>query len=351
MDFDFNLILVPLTLFFLVIWLWDVFILKQSHRFKTYQYKIAQHQHEVDQQQVAFDRLSAQYPHLNLTAASAHADEPIVVTSARDQLNAHKMQLLRLEQEYATQKRSPIIVWAHDFLPVLLLVLVVRSFLFEPFNIPSESMNPTLMTGDFVLVNKYAFGVRLPLLNTKFIDSGRPQHGDIAVFRYPKNPKISFIKRVIGLPGDKIVFNSGELWVNGIKQPYHVEKTVALPIGYQDANGVSQSLSVQAQQWRVHLGQHRFLSQYVLPDQPKGAAAELVKTMSERIPLSLQQQWQVDVPAGHYFVMGDNRDQSDDSRFWGFVPDENLAGKAVYLWMHKAPGWHLPQFSRNDVLP
>ncbi|MFU8925481.1 signal peptidase I [Acinetobacter puyangensis] len=258
---------------------------------------------------------------------------------------------MRAHNALNEHKTSPVINWAYDFWPVLAVVLVVRSFFYEPFNIPSESMNPTLETGDFILVNKYAFGVRLPLINTKIIDSGEPQHGDVAVFRFPKNPSISFIKRIIGLPGDHIVFQNGELYVNGKIQPHQVGNEVPLPVKYRDQNGQEQTIPVQATQWVVNLGEHRFISQYIKTEQQNPTAQQFLKNYEAGIPLSLQQSWEVTVPQGQYFAMGDNRDQSDDSRFWGFVPEENLTGKAMFIWMHKKPGLNLPSFERNGRIP
>ena len=152
MDFDFNLILVPATLFFIAVWLLDKFVLKQRQ-------------------------------------TKGKGNENVIIT------------------------------WAYDFWPGLTVVLVLRSFLYEPFNIPSDSMVPTLETGDFILVNKYDYGVKLPIVNTKIIDTGSPERGDVIVFRYPPQPGISYIKRVVGLPGDHIVYDHGQLTINGQKVP------------------------------------------------------------------------------------------------------------------------------------
>lgn len=351
MDFDFNWILVPVTFIFLLIWLLDKFSFKQQAQFKAKQQQVMLADQAVTSQQIAFEHVKNRYPHLQLTEHIVTPNEPSDVTQARDQLNQLKLTALRAHQDLSQFKKSPVIEWAYDFLPILAIVLVVRSFLVEPFNIPSESMNPTLETGDFVLVNKFAFGVRLPLINTKIIDSGEPQHGDVAVFRFPKNPSISFIKRVIGVPGDHIEFMNGELTVNGQKLPYQLGKNVQLPVGFKNEAGQPQTLPVQAVQWQVKYGQHQFISQYITPTQTNPVAVQLLQAMQHTAPLSLQQNWQIDVPKGHYFMMGDNRDQSDDSRYWGFVPEENLTGKAVYLWMHKQPGLHVPTFARNGRIP
>jgi signal peptidase I len=351
MDFDFNWILVPATLIFFVIWLLDKLLFKQRSGLKQKKEAALQADKNVQQAQQGFEQLKSRYPQLLISETVNQADEPAEITQARDRLSQVKVDAVRAHNALNEHKTSPVINWAYDFWPVLAVVLVVRSFFYEPFNIPSESMNPTLETGDFILVNKYAFGVRLPLINTKIIDSGEPQHGDVAVFRFPKNPSISFIKRIIGLPGDHIVFQNGELYVNGKIQPHQVGNEVPLPVKYRDQTGQEQTINVQAAQWVVNLGEHRFISQYIKTEQQDSAAQQFLKNYEAGIPLSLQQNWEVTVPQGQYFAMGDNRDQSDDSRFWGFVPEENLTGRAMFIWMHKKPGLNLPSFERNGRIP
>ncbi len=227
------------------------------------------------------------------------------------------------------------ISWAYDFWPVLALVLVVRSFLVEPFNIPSESMVPTLQIGDFILVNKFNYGVRLPLVNTKILDSGHPKAGEVVVFRYPENPKINFIKRIIGVPGDSIVYHDGLLTINGRAIP-HVAKMQGSP---EFEHFYTETLGSHAHTIRELDGVF------------SGNQAPFVSSLNNGEYLGRAgHDWAVKVPAESYFVMGDNRDQSADSRWWGFVPDSNLAGRAFYIWMHKEPGLHLPTFSRNGPL-
>jgi len=202
--------------------------------------------------------------------------------------------------------REPLLVeYARSFFPVLALVLVLRSFIFEPFRIPSGSMMPTLLVGDFILVNKYAYGVRLPVVHTKIVDVGEPQRGDIAVFRYPRQPELDYIKRIVGLPGDQIAYYNKTLFING--EPAAMESQ-----GYYEPDGDapdSDLLEVREQLGEV---EHRIL---ISPGKP-GFDGEYV------------------VPEGHYFAVGDNRDNSNDSRFWGFVPEENLVGKAVMIWFN-----------------
>ncbi|WP_227429462.1 signal peptidase I [Psychrobacter sp. I-STPA6b] len=299
MDFDFNLILVPVTLILGVVWLLDKFVFKQ---------------------------------HKN-----------------RD-----------------TKKENFLVGWAYDFFPVLAVVLIVRSFIIEPFNIPSSSMVPTLYTGDFVAVNKYAYGLRLPLTYTKFLDTGHPEHGDVAVFRYPENPKIYYIKRIIGLPGDVVSNHDGQLSVNGkvvattkvnyqpdnalTEQLYSPEKDRANPnrewrLSPEDAKRQGQIEEQYASYYQQQLGQHTYLRRYL-------SAPVLSNDYSPFLQKSINHNsdWSVTVPQGEYFVLGDNSDRSADGRYWGFVPDANLAGKAVYIWMHKKPGLNFPTFSRNGQI-
>jgi signal peptidase I len=206
----------------------------------------------------------------------------------------------------AVLKEPTWIEYCKSFFPVILAVLLLRSFLVEPFRIPSGSMMPTLLVGDFILVNKYDYGIRLPVLNTKIIDIGEPKRGDVVVFRYPKDPSVDYIKRVVGLPGDRIGYYNKILHING-KPVAQVPAGVYVGIG----SGVSMSGAGERQE---QLGdvQHQIL---VMPRTP-GLEGEYV------------------VPKNEYFVMGDNRDNSNDSRYWGTVPEQNLVGKAFRIWMN-----------------
>ncbi len=203
--------------------------------------------------------------------------------------------------------KEPLLVeYARSFFPIILIVLILRSFLMEPFRIPSGSMMPTLLVGDFILVNKYTYGIRLPVVNKKIVEMGEPQRGDIVVFRYPKDPAIDYIKRVVGLPGDRIEYIQKQVYVNG--KPVEQE----LKGSY---TGVGAGLSMSGAELRIER-----LNTDVAHD-------ILI------VPNQASVEGEVQVPAGHYFVMGDNRDNSNDSRFWGFVPEENLVGKAFMIWM------------------
>ncbi len=215
----------------------------------------------------------------------------------------------RSVQERIEAYRDPVVVeYARSLFPVLLVVLVFRSFLFEPFKIPSGSMIPTLLVGDFIVVNKYSYGLRLPVLNKKFLAVGQPQRGDVAVFRYPVDEGVNFIKRVIGLPGDTVTYRNKELFVNGD---------------------------------RVRTGEAgQFTTRDLKCSTPRGDAKRLYEQLGGtghdilRHDLTPSRNGQWIVPKGHYFMMGDNRDRSNDSRAWGFVPEENLVGRAVGIWMN-----------------
>ena len=274
MDFDFNLILVPATLFFIAVWLLDKFVFKQR-------------------------------------ATKGRGNENFIIT------------------------------WAYDFWPVLAVVMVLRSFLYEPFNIPSDSMVPTLETGDFILVNKFEYGVRLPIINSKIIDVGSPERGEVAVFRYPPQPSISYIKRIVGLPGDHIVYDHGQLSING-------EKVTKTPIQFsREKDSLDTPTSIYHQET---LGEHTFTMRELEGVNVARQAPFLNYVDNGKYSAENGLYWEVKVPEGHYFAMGDNRDQSADSRFWGFVPEENLTGRAFYIWMHKEPGFNLPSFSRNGKI-
>ena len=204
---------------------------------------------------------------------------------------------------------EPIVVeYAKSFFPVLLVVMILRSFIYEPFRIPSGSMMPTLLVGDFILVNKYDYGIRLPVTHHKITEGTAPQRGDVAVFRFPENESLDFIKRVIGLPGDHVSYYNRRLMINGKALPVTFKETYA---GQGSTADNMQGAEVYAEQ--IDDVVHTMMTD---PKVPFSANGELI------------------VPEGHYFVMGDNRDHSNDSRFWGFVPEQNLVGKAVTIWMH-----------------
>lgn len=210
-------------------------------------------------------------------------------------------------EEIEQGQKAPIIVeYARSFFPIFLIVLLLRSFLVEPFRIPSASMMPTLLIGDFILVNKYSYGIRLPVLNTKITNISSPKRGDVVVFRYPEDPATPYIKRVVGLPGDHIAYNDRMLFINDQPMPQQEIRTYA---------GVGAGIMMTGALMRgeqLDEVEHTIL---VMPEYPS-LDVEVV------------------VPEDQYFVLGDNRDNSKDSRYWGMVPDENLIGKAFLIWMN-----------------
>jgi len=213
------------------------------------------------------------------------------------------------------------IEYPKSFFPVILIVFLLRSFLFEPFKIPSGSMVPTLVVGDFILVNKFAYGIRLPLLNKKIVDVGDPQRGDVMVFRYPEDPSLDYIKRVVGLPGDKIAYENKRLFINGVEQPH---REVA---DYLHRERIHYSKQLIEKTGHV---EHAIL---VEDDAP--ATIPFTRSFPFRENCNYNREGVACVvPAGHYFMMGDNRDNSADSRVWGFVPDRNIVGKAFFIWFN-----------------
>ena len=217
----------------------------------------------------------------------------------------------------AERAREPLVVEdARSFFPVLLVVFVLRSFLVEPFQIPSSSMVPTLQVGDYILVNKYTYGIRLPVLRTKVMDFNEPQRGDVMVFFPPHMNDTYFIKRVVGLPGDKVSYRGKRLYVNG--------EPVALRPAGQSAAG----------------------RRYQLALETLGAAEHQVQIDGARPA----QDFSIEVKPGHYFMMGDNRDNSSDSRIWGQVPEKDIVGKAFAVWMHWESLLSIPSFSRVGLI-
>jgi signal peptidase I len=211
--------------------------------------------------------------------------------------------------------KLPVLLdYAYSLFPILALVLVLRSFVVEPFRIPSGSMYPTLHIGDFILVNKMSYGIRLPIIYTKLFDTAHPERGEVVVFRFPEDPQKDYIKRVIGLPGDKISYVGKTLMVNG-------EILGQTPVGRFEAphSGAVMNGAMELTEQQTHNITHN-----ILLDKDRNSTDLM----------------DIEVPEGHYFVMGDNRDHSYDSRFWGFVPEENLKGRAFFIWMHFDDGFN-----------
>lgn len=216
------------------------------------------------------------------------------------------------KEEAAAEASEPYLVeLSRSFFPILAIVLVLRSFLVEPFQIPSGSMLPTLEVGDFILVNKYSYGLRLPVFGTKVLSVGDPERGDVMVFKFPADGYTNYIKRVIGLPGDRIRYHDKTLYING--EEVESQFVAALP---------------PVELFRETIGD---------------VTHQMFETMGKRDPRA-EGEWQV--PEGQYFVMGDNRDNSNDSRYWGFVPEELIVGEAFAIWMHWESLTSLPSFDR-----
>jgi len=232
---------------------------------------------------------------------------------------------LKFSKSEKYNHRPKVVQWSIELFPVLLLVLVFRGFIFEPFRVPSNSMMPTLLTGDFILVNKFDYGLRLPILNSKIIDFSKPERGDVIVFRYPNYEHsagysgVDFIKRVVALPGDTISYEKDQLTVNGESVEYR-------KIGsYQGVDSGKAMSGYRHIREKINEADHDILLH------PLGNSRKLSKTT---------------VPEGHYFVMGDNRAHSSDSRFWGYVPESYILGKAIGIWMHWDWNHNTMQLSR-----
>jgi signal peptidase I len=236
------------------------------------------------------------------------------VGTFRDRSGSDRSSQKSFDRKAQQLLKEPLIVeYSRSFFPVILLVLVLRSFLVEPYQIPSGSMIPTLQIGDFILVNKYHYGIRLPVIGTKIFDVDEPKNGEVMVFIPPHEDRY-FIKRVIGIPGDTIRLEDKILYVNGVQQT----QTFVARLPPQDP-------------------------QYLVYEEDFAGVKHLIHhdVFRDRS----RREWVV--PDGHYFMMGDNRDRSSDSRVWGLVPEENIRGKAFAIWMNKPPGFNLPEFGRN----
>ncbi|MEI6760242.1 MAG: signal peptidase I [Betaproteobacteria bacterium] len=246
--------------------------------------------------------------------------------SAQRRQELLKMGISQVDQDTAPARARILaqpwwLDWTAGLFPVILAVFLLRSFLFEPFKIPSGSMIPTLLVGDLILVNKFHYGLRLPVLNTKLTEGTPPQRGDVMVFRYPPKPSLDYIKRVVGVPGDEVAYLNKRLTINGQAMP-----TSAVPEFFDE------DVMRYFKQYEETFGDRRHR---LLNDDDRPAFVPGV----EAFPFKENCQYTVEgvvckVPPGHYFMMGDNRDNSLDSRYWGFVPDKNIVGRAFFVWMN-----------------
>jgi signal peptidase I len=234
--------------------------------------------------------------------------------------------LYRLIKGKSDDKLPSTVEYARSFFPIFLIVLLLRAFLVEPFRIPSGSMMPTLLVGDFILVNKFTYGIRIPVIKTKLIDMNEPQRGDIVVFRWPVNPRLDYIKRVVGLPGDRVRYQNKTLFIND--QPMQID---AVGPYQPEGSGMRALGSIEGME-KLGDVEHAVLVSPVAPDFSSGC-----RFLEYR---------EVTVPEGQYLMVGDNRDDSNDGRCWGFVPEQNLVGKAFFIWM--SWDWKRPGFIAFD---
>ncbi|NML59783.1 signal peptidase I [Massilia sp. RP-1-19] len=254
------------------------------------------------------------------------ADKALAAFDARNaKLTAEGLKIdntSRQAIETALLRQPTWIEYSGSFFPVIALVFFLRSFLYEPFKIPSSSMVPTLLVGDLILVNKFTYGIRLPVLNKKVVDVNNPQRGDVMVFKYPNDMSQDYIKRVVGVPGDTIVYENKRLSVNGQPVAY-----TPLDDYLDDESPVYHKQLVE----NLTGVPHRILNS----DNKPGVEVAIVENFPKREACDFSyEKFTCTVPAGNYFMMGDNRDHSLDSRYWGFVPDKNIVGKAFFVWMN-----------------
>ncbi|MFA4912907.1 MAG: signal peptidase I [Alcaligenaceae bacterium] len=286
MSWNFALVLFVLLVLTGIIWVYDFFV---GRRVRTQRMQAAAAEFDANQSMIGRD-----------SADVAREREQVVGRAGR----------MSWWTEYAT-----------SFFPVILFVFVLRSFVVEPFRIPSGSMLPTLQSGDLILVNKFSYGIRLPVLDKKVIDIGTPKRGDVMVFRYPVEPDVDYIKRVVGLPGDEIAYVDKKLYVNGAEVPHTRDGD------YYEPDRVS-----YIAQFEEKLGEtpHKILLD---PRRAQEYSPIWAFPYQENCQYA-RNGLRCTVPQGHYFAMGDNRDNSADSRYWGFVPDQNIVGKAFLIWMN-----------------
>jgi len=250
----------------------------------------------------------------------------VSVTQRRSELSS---QGLRTDEVDLDQVRNRLLMqpwwldWTAGLFPVIVVVFVLRSFLFEPFKIPSGSMIPTLMINDLILVNKFHYGVRLPVSNLKIFDNHSPERGDVMVFRYPPKPSLDYIKRVVGLPGDEVAYLNKKITVNG--KP--LDKAALPEFFDEDALRYTKQFQEVAAD-----GQRKYR---ILNEDDRPSFVQATEDFPFRENCRYSSEGVVcKVPPGHYFMMGDNRDNSMDSRYWGFVPEKNIVGKAFFVWMN-----------------
>ncbi len=314
MSFDFSLILLIFSAITGVVWLFDVLVLKRPRMKKVQEF--------LAQKDVSESDFRA-FLNYQLTGTRKDLSDSIQQSQENFRQNNSFSNQNTLEQALDMYHEPLIVDYAKSFFPIIFAVLILRSFLFEPFQIPTGSMIPTLNVGDFIVVNKNAYGVRLPVSGTKIMDVGEPKRGDVMVFIPPHDPNY-YIKRVIGLPGDHIRYANKTIYVNGepLEQEYvDFINTRRPPVVYslETVGDITHDIYTSPSPTYIRPGSWLW---------PEGRV----------------------IPEGHYFMMGDNRDNSSDSRVWGPVSENKIVGKAVAVWMHKDPGLKLPTFSQNRLI-
>ncbi|MDT7834525.1 signal peptidase I [Aquabacterium sp. OR-4] len=265
--------------------------------------------------------------HWRFAPARQRAADTLASGDAQRRAELQKMGIAKVDGDVSEAREKLLmqpwwIDWTAGLFPVILIVFVLRSFLFEPFKIPSGSMIPTLLVGDLILVNKFHYGVRLPVINKKIIANNDPQRGDVMVFRYPVDKRIDYIKRVVGVPGDEVTYSAQRLTVNGKPVPltakgdfYDEDSMRYAPEFSEQLGAVTHNILVDPKRSSIYQPMESFEK-----------FRDNCRYTAEGVTCK--------VPAGHYFMMGDNRDNSQDSRYWGFVPDENIVGRAFVVWMN-----------------
>ncbi len=314
MSFDFSLILLIFSAITGVVWLFDVLVLKRPRMKKVQEF--------LAQKAVPESDFRA-FLNYQLTGTRKDLSDSVQQSQESFRQNNSFSNQKTLEQALDMYHEPLIVDYAKSFFPIIFAVLILRSFLFEPFQIPTGSMIPTLNVGDFIVVNKNAYGVRLPVSGTKIMDVGEPKRGDVMVFIPPHDPNY-YIKRVIGLPGDHIRYANKTIYVNGepLEQEYvDFINTRRPPVVYslETVGDTTHDIYTSPSPTYIRPGSWLW---------PEGRV----------------------IPEGHYFMMGDNRDNSSDSRVWGPVSEDKIVGKAVAVWMHKDPGLKLPTFSQNRLI-
>ena len=324
MNFDFSLILVILSGATGAIWLIDHFVFAKF-RFNRLSQFLAERRVSNEELQLYLNSLDENSNPAKATTENTEAGKDVSKKAdpARKKI---------LEQAAAIYRDPVPVEYAKSLFPILFAVLILRSFLFEPFQIPSGSMIPTLNVGDFIVVNKFAYGLRLPVTGTRILNIGEPKRGDVMVFVPPHDSRY-FIKRVIGLPGDHVRYAGNIVYVNNEPLPQDevgILQDQGIKLSHETIGGLTHSIHTDAPQ--------RFAHDY-----------EWLDTAGTLHEGWLKPEGMV-VPEGQYFMMGDNRDGSEDSRYWGPASEDKIVGKAVAVWMHKEPGWHLPTFGQNRLI-